>query len=109
MTLTAVGAFIDENAKCDVRCSAPKIPIEHRDVDGVEAVQPEITEGALMDVVRQNPLAVIVGWRLCELARAGDVTASNVEPVALNPPVKNLRHSVGLPELLLGSVPRCGP
>src|SRR5687768_12943556 len=35
---------------------------------------------------------MIIGWRLCELARTGDITASHVEPIPLHPPLRHVSH-----------------
>jgi hypothetical protein len=43
-------------------------------------------------VVGQDPFTVIVGWRLCELARTRNVTPSNVKPIAFHPPLRNFSH-----------------
>src|SRR5260370_24583409 len=46
----------------------------------------------LADVVGHYAFAVIVCWRLCELARTRDVAATNVEPVATHPPIRYVGH-----------------
>ncbi len=42
--------------------------------------------------IGQHAFAVIVRWWLCELARTRDIAASNIEPITLHPPLRNVRH-----------------
>jgi hypothetical protein len=90
--LPLVGTLIHIEAERQPRLPSPDVAIKLRDSEDVEAVEPDAPVGPLTDVVGQDAFTVIVGWWLCELARTRDVTASHVEPIALHPPLRNVRH-----------------
>jgi len=90
--LPLVGTLVDVEAERQLRLPRPEVALKLRDGEDIEAVKPEVPVLPLTDVVGQNAIAMIVAWWLCELARTRDVAASNVEPIPLHPPLRNLRH-----------------
>jgi hypothetical protein len=92
VALPLVGMCINVKTKRRVRLPRPDVAIKLRDREDIEAVEPDVSVLTLADVIGQDAFTVIVRWWLCELARTWDVTASHVEPIALHPPLRNLRH-----------------
>ena len=58
----------------------------------IEAVEPDLTVVTLVDVPGEHALAGVFGRGLRELARAGDVAAADVEPVANKTPSRDGTH-----------------
>ena len=87
-----VGTLIDVEAERQLRLPRPEVAIKLRDREDIETVKPDVPVLPLTDVVGQDAVAMIIGWWLCELARARDVAASHVEPIPLHPPLRNVRH-----------------
>src|SRR5579884_1507240 len=101
LALALVGALVEEDAHGDLGLAGPDVALEGAHGDHVQAVQDHVAVAALTDVPGQHPLAPVVGGRLGELAGAGDVAPADVEPVAGQPPLRNLRH------VPISSMPRC--
>src|SRR5207244_3045768 len=59
----------------------PDVALEGGYQDKLEVCQGHIAEMSLADAVRQHPVANVVCRRLSEYAWAGDVAATDVEPV----------------------------
>jgi len=81
----------NEDAVCDL-CLSPEVAIKPKNRDDTEIIEPDIAVCTLTDVVGHYAFAVIVCWRLCELARTCNVAATNVEPVAAHPPIGYVGH-----------------
>jgi hypothetical protein len=90
--LAGVSAFVDEEAKRHLGFASPDDAIKRPDANDIEIVQADVTVCACTDVIGQNAFTMIVGWRLCELARTWDITPSNVEPITLHPPLRSVSH-----------------
>jgi hypothetical protein len=92
VALPLVGTRIDVETKRRVGLPRPDVAIKLRDREDIEAVKPDVPIRSLADVIGQHAFAVIIGWRLCELARTWDITASHVEPIAFHPPLSPFIH-----------------
>jgi hypothetical protein len=58
----------------------------------VEAINPNVAEMTFSDMPDKHALARIVGRRLSKFAGAGNVAAADVEPIAGEPPIRNVVH-----------------
>ncbi len=83
---------INVEAKRHPRLSSPNVAVKLRDGEDIETVKSDVSILAFANVIGEQTFAMIVRWRLCELARTRDVTASHVEPITLHPPLRNVCH-----------------
>jgi hypothetical protein len=90
--LPLIGTLIDVEAERQPRLPSPEVALKLADREDIEAIKLDVPICTLADVVGKQAVAVIVGWWLCELARARDVAASHVEPITLHPPLRNVHH-----------------
>src|SRR5213594_700386 len=90
--LALVSTLINENAEGDISLPRPEVAIKLQNSDDTEIIKPDVTVCPLPHVVGHDTVAVIIGWGLCELARTWDITAANIEPIPLHPPLRNVRH-----------------
>ena len=87
-----VGTCIEVEAERRVSLPSPDVAIKLRDREDIEAIKPDVPIRTLADVIGQHAFAVVVRWWLCELARTRNVAASNIKPIPLHPPLRNLCH-----------------
>jgi len=87
-----IGAGIDEKTHRDVCLASPDVSLEGRDTDDVKTIKTHVPIRSLANMVGKNALTPVVRWRLGELAGTGDVAATDVEPVTLHPPLRNVSH-----------------
>jgi hypothetical protein len=94
--LPIVGSFIDKEAHRDGRFSSPYIAFKGSEGEQIQAVELDLAKMALPDMPREHPLAGVVRRSLGKLARAGDVAAADVEPIAGKTPLRDRCHRISL-------------
>ncbi len=87
-----VGPFVDVDAHAGLGFAGPEIAFELAERHEVEPVEPHVAEMPLADMPCEHALAMVAGRRLRELARARDVAAADVEPVASEMPLGDSIH-----------------
>ena len=97
LALGVVGAVVEVDPERRLR-ARPDVALELADRQDVEVVERHVAEAALADVVGEDADAMVVRRRLGELARAGDVAAADVEPIALGVPLRDVGHRASFGE-----------
>jgi hypothetical protein len=93
LSLLFIGALVNEQADGGL-CAGPDITFEGAERQQIEAIKLDIAETALADIPGEEPLTLIVGRRLRELAGTRNAAAANVEPIAHQVPLRNGVHCV---------------
>src|SRR5512143_871736 len=91
VALPGVGARVDEDGHRRPG-AGPEIAFKVTERDDVESVERNLAVGALAHVPGENAVAVAERRRLGELARTGNVALADVEPVAVELPLRDVRH-----------------
>src|SRR5215210_5318761 len=89
LALALVGPFVDEQPQRYLGFSGPGVALEGGERDEAQALEPNVAVISLANVVSHHALAPVIGRGLRKLARAGDVTPTDVEPIPRNVPLRN--------------------
>jgi len=82
----------------------PYVAVERGNRNDAKPVEPEVAVSALADMIGEDTFAMIVCRGPCELARARNIAPSDVEPIALHPPLRNVRHNVPVLHLYVQAI-----
>ncbi len=96
LPLALIRTLVDKEAQRDnafAVFTGPGVALELCDADDVQPVEPDVTVRPLSNMIGEVGLTLIVGRRLCELTRTGYVARTDVKPVALQPPIRDVSPS----------------